>query len=229
MKRSFWPPYTDVSDSESSMSLEVHSTVPLFDNLARSIPSDGEDYIGDLNTTSAHMVGENSAQRGNLEEQVQAQGEVIRVLSTKFDNLVDLITTLTQNRSPDGAHQAPKDPQVHEVEGIANARLPSLRNVSTLASAGPQLSTLKDYHDIVEDLVTKKMRQITNEQAPHSLEGELEKPYEAWHDLMPFPAGWRPPKFRQYDGTGDAREHLAYFAATQLTTHRYYSANSQDL
>ena len=63
-------------------------------------------------------------------------------------------------------------------------------------------------------MVTKKMRQITNEQAPHSLEGELEKPsYEAWHDLMPFPAGWRPPKFRQYDGTGDAREHLAYFEA----------------
>ena len=75
-----------------------------------------------------HLVAvENSAaQRGNLEEQVQAQGEVIRVLSTKFDNLVDLITTLTQNRSPDGAHQAPKDPQVHEVEGIANARPPPL-------------------------------------------------------------------------------------------------------
>ena len=34
----FSGPYTDVSDSESSASLEVHSTVPLFDNLACSIP-----------------------------------------------------------------------------------------------------------------------------------------------------------------------------------------------
>ena len=212
-EKEFSGPYTDVSDSESSASLEVHSTVPLFDNLARSIPSDGEDYIGDLNTAPAHMAGENSNQRGSLEEQVQAQGEVIRVLSTKFDNLVELITTLTRNRSPDGAPQAPEDPQVHEVEGIASARPPPLQNVSASASAGPQPSTLKDYHDIVEDLVTKKMRQITNEQAPHSLEGDLEKPYEAWHDLVAFPAGWRPPKFRQFDGTGDAREHLAYFEA----------------
>jgi hypothetical protein len=39
----------------------------------------------------------------------------------------------------------------------------------------------------------------------------LEKPYEAWHDLVPFLARWCPPKFHQFDGTGDAREHLAYF------------------
>ena len=62
-------------------------------------------------------------------------------------------------------------------------------------------------------MVTKKLRHITNEKALHSLEGDLEKPYEAWHDLVPFPAGWRPPKFHQFNGTGDAREHLAYFEA----------------
>ena len=123
MRRSF-SPYTDVSNSESSASLEVHSTAPLFDNLAHSIPSDEEDYIGDLNTTLAHMAGENSNQRGSLEEQVKAQGEVIRVLSTKFDNLIELITALTWNRSPDGAPQALEDPQDHEVEGIASARPP---------------------------------------------------------------------------------------------------------
>jgi hypothetical protein len=52
------------------------------------------------------------------------------------------------------------------------------------------------------------------EQAPRSTESELENPYEAWHDLVPFPSGWHLPKFRQFDGIGDAREHLAYFKAT---------------
>lgn len=108
------------------MSLRAPTPIDVSDSESLFHPLDGEDYIGDLNTASSRVAGENSAQRGNLEEQVQAQGEVIRVLSTKFDNLVDLITTLTQNRSPDGAHQAPKDPQVHEVEGIANARPPPL-------------------------------------------------------------------------------------------------------
>jgi hypothetical protein len=58
----FSGPYTDVSDSESSASLEVHSTLPLLHNLTCSIPSDGEDHIGDLNMAPAHMAGENSAQ-----------------------------------------------------------------------------------------------------------------------------------------------------------------------
>jgi hypothetical protein len=77
----------------------------------------------------------------------------------------------------------------------------------------PSPSSLKDYHDIVEDMVNKKLKQIAAEQVPQSSESELEKPYEAWHDLVPFPSGWHPPKFRQFDGTGDAREHLAYFEA----------------
>src|SRR5579859_3929466 len=212
-EKEFSGPYTDDSDSDSSASLEVHSAVPLFGDLAHSIPSDGECPISNLNTVPARVAGEGSGKGVSLEEQVQAQGEVIRVLSSKFDNLVELMTTLTQNMPSGGARQDPEDPQVHELEGIESARPPPLQNPSASATVGSRPSTLKDYHDIVEDLVTKKMKQISNEQAPHSLEGDLEKPYEAWHDLVPFPAGWRPPKFRQFDGTGDAKEHLAYFEA----------------
>jgi hypothetical protein len=57
------------------------------------------------------------------------------------------------------------------------------------------------------------MKQIAEEKAPRNLESELEKPYESWHDRVAFPAGWHPPKFRQLDGSGDAREHLVYFEA----------------
>ncbi|XP_052142972.1 uncharacterized protein LOC127762492 [Oryza glaberrima] len=66
---------------------------------------------------------------------------------------------------------------------------------------------------MVEDLVNKRLKQISIEQAPQPMESELEKPYEVWHDLVPFLAGWHPPKFCQFDGTRDAREHLAYFEA----------------
>src|SRR5579859_2510195 len=89
------------------------------------------------------------------------------------------MTTLTQNMPPGGARQDLEDPQIHELEGIESARPPPLQNPSASATVGSRPSTLKDYHDIVEDLVTKKMKQISNEQAPHSLEGDLEKPYEA--------------------------------------------------
>jgi hypothetical protein len=66
---------------------------------------------------------------------------------------------------------------------------------------------------MVEDMVEKKFKQMMVNQAPRTSESKLEKPYEAWHDRVSFPTGWHPPKFRQFDGTGDAREHLAYFEA----------------
>jgi hypothetical protein len=41
------------------------------------------------------------------------------------------------------------------------------------------LNTLKDYHDIINDLVDKKMKQILVEQNPQPSESELDKPYAA--------------------------------------------------
>lgn len=68
------------------------------------------------------------------------------------------------------------------------------------------------------------MKQATASHDPHAMESELEKPYEAWHDLVPFPAGWHPPKFRQFDGAGDASEHICYFEVARGDT-----ANSSSL
>lgn len=89
---------------------------------------------------------------------------------------------------------------------------------------------LKGCHDIVEDMVTKKLKQMALDQVPLAAESELEKPYEAWHDLVSFPAGWHPPKFRQFDGTSDggstwrtSRRH----EVTQQTAHLSFFDNSQ--
>ena len=70
---------------------------------------------------------------------------------------------------------------------------------------------LKEYHYMVRDMVDKKLKQRAIDQTPRIFVSELEKPYAAWHDMMAYPAGWHPPKFGQFGGTGDAREHLAYF------------------
>ena len=108
------------------------------------------------------------------------------------------------------------DPQFEEHEKEENTQgtgeIPQLL-VFPKQHTTPPVNSLKDYHDMINDLVDKKMKQMTIDQAPQTSESELDKPYEAWHDMIPFPSGWHPPKFRLFDGTGDAREHLAYFEA----------------
>jgi hypothetical protein len=108
------------------------------------------------------------------------------------------------------------DPQFEEVENDVKpdktGEIPELQVLTKQHEALP-LNTLKDYHDIINDLIDKKMKQISIEQNPQPFESELDKPYAAWHDLVPFPSGWHPLKFHLFHGTGDAREHLAYFEA----------------
>lgn len=78
------------------------------------------------------------------------------------------------------------------------------------STTAPRAEPFRDYQDI-EEFINRKMRQLNVGQTSGAPDGELEKPYEARHDRVPFPTGWHPPKFRQLDGTGDATEHLVYF------------------
>jgi hypothetical protein len=132
-------------------------------------------------------------------------------LSAKFDQLVEIIASSAQTAPQGGAYQVAEDPQFEDFDGAGRGGPRPSNFAAPLANAPPVLTTLKDYHDLVEDMVNKKFRRITMEQASRSTESELEKPYEAWHELVPFPSGWHLPKFRHFDATGDAREHLAYF------------------
>lgn len=149
-------------------------------------------------------------------------------LKTQMSQLMTMMEHLTTKSAPPPKPTQYVDPQIAELE--ANFSIPrfpypepdqapkkaaaNLLVEPRVRDAGrPTARVLRDYHDIAEDIINRKMRQIAAEQGHQVVEDELQKPYESWQDRVPFPAGWHPPKFRQFDGTGDATEHLAYFEA----------------
>lgn len=233
----------DVYDYSSSSSLENHESSPRYHDLNPSLPSDEGEHFDDLHTALVHVTGEKSddsktgekpakiltdigasgSGEAKLQEQLIEQRQMMEQLAAKFENFLKFMEI---NGQPMPHHDSPSkiiDPQIEEIEDITHEHTnhqfrsnthprPTGKPITSINTM-PSPSSLKDYHDIVEDMVNKKLKQIAAEQAPQSSESELEKPYEAWHDLVPFPSGWHPPKFRQFDGTGDAREHLAYFEA----------------
>jgi hypothetical protein len=165
---------------------------------------------------------EGTSQTREMEEQLRSQQQQLHQLSTKFDHLLNLLGG-SGRVVPPNSGQAVIDPQVEELEDIEHhQKADDIPQQPQLVAPPPLMSSstttqpdmLKGYHNFIEDMVNKKMKQIAAERAPQTSESELDKPYESWHDLVPFPAGWHPPKFRQFDGTGDAREHLSYFEAT---------------
>jgi hypothetical protein len=162
------------------------------------------------------------AHDGSIDEKLRNQQQQINNLSLKLDQLVEILTGSGQG-VPRTPQKAAADPQIEELEDAGHVPKtnevpkppPQLQftSLGATANAAPPPNTLKNFHTIIEDLINKKMRQVNVDQSPQSSDYELDKPYEAWHDLVQFPAGWNPPKFRQFDGTGDAREHLSYFEA----------------
>ena len=175
--------------------------------------------IGNLHTDTTASGSRDQ----HIEMQLRTQQQQLDQLTLKFDQLFDLFTGSGQNL-PRVPTQRVIDPQVEELEATARSQRATeatrndpqiLASTAVLAnSPSTQPDMLRGYHSIIEDMVNQKMKQIAAEQAPQTSESEIDKPYESWHDLIAFPAGWHPPKFRQFDGTGDAREHLAYFEAT---------------
>ncbi|KAM0857946.1 hypothetical protein ACQ4PT_048133 [Festuca glaucescens] len=181
---------------------------------------------GPADNSSSSNAGKEVPREENLADQVRHQGRTLVELTSKVDMFIDFMMNNT-TMAP-GAPRKVVDPQEEELlAGAAgnalandghqrqdsNSRARPLVMPAGSANTEPGPSTLKSYYDILEDMVTKRFKQMAIDQAPHSSESELEKPYEAWHDLVSFPSGWHPPKFRQFDRTGDAREHLAYFEA----------------
>jgi hypothetical protein len=173
-------------------------------------------------------AGTSGLREQQMEERINSQQQQLNQLHTKFDQLLNLLAGSGRTIPPSNGEpvngQPIVDPQVEELEDIVRRQRadedPS-KNPQLIAppplvssSAATQPEMLRRYHNFIEDMVNKKMKQLSTEQAPQTSESELDKPYESWHDLIPFPAGWHPPKFHQFDGTGDAREHLAYFEAT---------------
>jgi hypothetical protein len=204
--------------------------------------SDGEEGFEDLHTAPAHMAVDDGqknadasaeasasmAREAALEEQMKEQREKTNELGSKLDRFIELMMNGNRSTPPQDTPHGVVDPQEEELRDGTLARfLPNHEHQQqeaatharqwaipvASADVAPQPSTLKGYHDMVADMVEKKFKQMTMNQAPRTSESKLEKPYEAWHDRVSFPARWHPPKFCQFDGTGDAREHLAYFEA----------------
>jgi hypothetical protein len=216
------------SDENSSVSLEERPGSPYYSDLAHSIVSDDDSEEENLNGAPTHVVNEGndgdgrpkgfipstSGTNDDTEQKLHIQQQQIDNLTAQVGQLVELfknVTGVVPNRTVQITNLQFKEVE-NDLKPHKTGETPELQVLTKQHEALP-LNTLKDYHDIINDLVDKKIKQISIEQNPEHSKSELDKPYAAWHDLVPFPSGWHPPKFHLFDGTSDAREHLAYFEA----------------
>nr|CAD1817824.1 unnamed protein product [Ananas comosus var. bracteatus] len=144
----------------------------------------------------------------NNEMQVAQRDEELEQLKGQVQMLCDMVQRLVQQSRPEPSHieqvGISTTPAI-EVQGHAREDL----NEPQMATANPMdPEALKKF---IDSAVVAKFKQLAQDNEP--LLRESDKPYQAWHDLVPFPPGYTRPQFQMFDGTGDPREHLTHFEA----------------
>jgi hypothetical protein len=126
------------------------------------------------------MVDRKVLYQVHQEQKLHIQQQQIDNLTAQVGQLVELFKNVA-GTVPNRTVQI-TNPQFEEVEKDVNphktGEIPELQVLTKQHEALP-LNTLKDYHDIINDLVDKKMKQISIEQNPQPSESELDKPYAA--------------------------------------------------
>ncbi|KAM0923781.1 hypothetical protein ACQ4PT_005306 [Festuca glaucescens] len=210
------------SDSSSSSSLAKLPSSPPYHELAPSVLSDCEDGLEDLHTAPAHMAVDgvskdgtasaeastSTAQEADLEEQVKKQGQTLDQLASKLDRFIKAMMNNNNGGGgivpPQGMPHAVVDPQEEELHGDA------------LATGGLNDGRQHQEPSAQRHEPSAQTRQWASPAGASSAAPQpsmLKSYHDIVEDMVEKRFRWHPPKFRQFDGTGDAREHLAYFEA----------------
>jgi hypothetical protein len=159
------------SGGNASVSLEERLSSPHYSGLAHSIVSDDDTEEENLNDVPAHVVNEgteddsklkgttpsSSGTKDDMEQRLSIQQQQIDNLTVQVGQLVELFKNAA-GAMPNRTIQF-SDPQFDEVENDANphktGEIPDI-HVFPKQHETPPLNTLKDYHDIINDLVIRK-------------------------------------------------------------------------
>ncbi|KAH7846488.1 hypothetical protein Vadar_014552 [Vaccinium darrowii] len=128
-----------------------------------------------------------------LEEQVAALTKLVEGLAKsveeKDSEIQSLKNQLENKEEADSSNKKPEEPKEFALSSGGLIPMDQLRDFI--------LGTIKDKY----------------EEAPKSSSTYI-KPYTRRIDLMKMPVGYQPPKFQQFDGKGNPKQHIAHFVET---------------
>ena len=105
----------------------------------------------------------------------------------------------------------PEHPLGFTVKG-ENARVDKGKGVEDTSQHGHSTSMASISIQQLQDMITNTIRAQYGGSFTSSL--IYSKPYTKHIDNMRMPNGYQPPKFLQFDGKGNPKQHIAYFIET---------------
>ena len=140
-------------------------------------------------------------QLANLTKLVEGLTKHVQNQESRIDKLMNKMEGLLDAES---SHAPGKGIEVQEIENPAKLAAP-VKEMPVSSEGMIPLDRLKEF---IEGTIKDKYEVSTKSSHMYA------KPYTARIDSFKMPAGYQPPKFQQFEGKGNPKQHVVYFVET---------------
>jgi len=175
-----------------------------FDNsLIEAFPCQSPSKASGFGTMSVMMIETTS-----LEDQVTNLTKLVEGLSTSLkekDHEIAKLMNKLESMNEGGQTSATKALQVDQSDVIKDSTIRAARNIRGISDG---IFTTNQLKELIKEAITDQVE--SSIQPSYS----YVKPYTQRIDLLKMPLSYHPPKFQQFDGKGNPRQHVAHFVET---------------
>ena len=188
------------SASSKGLSMEdpMEPSTPVFQ---RGSPDTNVAVMTTNATTPDERVANLESRLALLEKALQEKDKEIAALKGKAQVQLDPKTSEEQPYPPGFAPHA-------TTANTSMAEQPRPEATGSLPSTSAASLSVQQLQDMIVDTIRLQQRE------PQRAWRAYAKPYTRRIELLEMPSGYQPPKFHQFDGRGDPRQHIAHFVET---------------
>uniref|UniRef100_A0A6N2MGP5 Retrotransposon gag domain-containing protein n=1 Tax=Salix viminalis TaxID=40686 RepID=A0A6N2MGP5_SALVM len=144
----------------------------------------------------------------SLEDQVANLTKLVEGLSTSLkakDHEIAKLMNKLESLNERGQTSTNKAFQVNQLDVIEESAIGAVENIRGITDG---IFTTNQLKELIKEAITDQVE--SSIQPSYS----YVKPYTQRIDLLKMPLSYQPPKFQQFDGKGNPRQHIAHFVET---------------
>jgi hypothetical protein len=144
----------------------------------------------------------------SLEDQVANLTKLVEGLSTSLkakDHEIAKLMNKLESMNEGGQTSATKALQVDQLDVIEDSTIGAARNIHGITDG---IFTMNQLKELIKEAITDQVESSVQPSYSYM------KPYTQRIDLLRMPPNYQPPKFQQFDGKGNPRQHIAHFVET---------------
>uniref|UniRef100_A0A6N2MST0 Retrotransposon gag domain-containing protein n=1 Tax=Salix viminalis TaxID=40686 RepID=A0A6N2MST0_SALVM len=195
------PQATPLQKSSEAREMVFSTQGDFDDSPMKTSPCQSPNKASGSSTMSVMMTETTSLEDQNLAKLVEGLSTSLKAKDHEIAKLMNKLESLNER----GETSTNKAFHVNQLEVIEESAIGAVENIRGITDG---IFTTNQLKELIKEAITDQVE--SSIQPSYS----YVKPYTQRIDLLKMPLSYQPPKFQQFDGKGNPRQHIAHFVET---------------